>query len=205
MTIMNIAYLRVSTDDQELKNQKFEILNYCDHHKMKVDSWINVEVSSRKSKKDRKLKELENLKAGDILIVSELSRLGRSVLEVVGMVEDLLRREIEFISIKQNLRLTAHDASSKIIVTIFSLVAELERDFISSRTKTALARKKAEGVKLGRPRGSQSKSKLDGHEAEIKNFLEKKVSKASIAKILDCSWGTLDHYVKTRQLLIEEG
>ena len=202
---MNIAYLRVSTDDQELKNQKFEILNYCDHHKMKVDSWINVEVSSRKSKKDRKLKELDNLKAGDILIVSELSRLGRSVLEVVGMVEDLLRREIEFISIKQNLRLTAHDASSKIIVTIFSLVAELERDFISSRTKTALARKKAEGMKLGRPRGSQSKSKLDGHEAEIKKILEKKVSKASIAKILDCSWGTLDHYVKTRQLLVEEG
>ena len=87
-----------------------------------------------------------SLKAGDILIVSELSRLGRSVLEVVGMVEDLLRRKIEFISIKQNLRLTAHDAGSKIIVTIFSLVAELERDFISSRTKTALARKKAEGV-----------------------------------------------------------
>ncbi|MCK5230415.1 MAG: recombinase family protein, partial [Desulfobulbaceae bacterium] len=99
---MNIAYLRVSTDEQELKNQKFEILNYCDHHKMKVDSWINVEVSSRKSKKDRKLKELDNLKAGDILIVSELSRLGRSVLEVVGMVEDLLRREIEFIFNSEN-------------------------------------------------------------------------------------------------------
>jgi DNA invertase Pin-like site-specific DNA recombinase len=159
---------------------------------------VELEMSSRRSPKDRRLNELDNLEPGDRLIVSELSRLGRSTGEVIQLVKDLTERKIEFIAIKQGLRIDArngHDMTTKVMITIFSLLAELERDLISERTKMALARAKASGKKLGRPKG-RGKSKLDGKEAEIKELLDKGVTKSNIAKILGVNWGTLDNFLK---------
>ena len=198
-----IAYVRVSTDEQDYRNQKFEILNYCDKSGMKVDKWLEVEVSSRRSAKDRRIDELvSNLKPNDRLLVSELSRLGRSTGEVIQLIKTLTDQNIEFIAVKQGFQINSQnskDMTSKVMVTIFSLLAELERDLISERTKMGLARARASGKKLGRPKGP-GKSRLDGKEDEIKGFLKKGVTKANIAKILDVSWGTMDNFIKKRKL-----
>ena len=198
-----IAYVRVSTDEQDYRNQKFEILNYCDKSGMKVDKWLEVEVSSRRSAKDRRIDELvSNLKPNDQLLVSELSRLGRSTGEVIQLIKTLTDQNIEFVAVKQGFRINSQnskDMTSKVMVTIFSLLAELERDLISERTKMGLARARASGKKLGRPKGP-GKSRLDGKEDEIKGFLKKGVTKANIAKILDVSWGTMDNFIKKRKL-----
>jgi DNA invertase Pin-like site-specific DNA recombinase len=191
-----IAYVRVSTDDQDYRNQKFEILNYCDRSGMKVDKWLEVEMSSRRSAKDRRIDELlSNL-------VSELSRLGRSTGEVIQLIKTLTDQKIEFVAVKQGFRINSQnnkDMTSKVMVTIFSLLAELERDLISERTKMGLARARASGKKLGRPKGP-GKSKLDGKEDVIIGFLDKGVTRANIAKILDVTWGTMDNFIKTRGL-----
>lgn len=202
-----IAYIRVSTDDQDYRNQKFEILNYCDRSGMKVDKWLEVEMSSRRSAKDRRIDELfANLKPNDRLLVSELSRLGRSTGEVIQLIKTLTDQKIEFVAVKQGFQINSQnnkDMTSKIMVTIFSLLAELERDLISERTKMGLARAKAAGKKLGRPKGP-GKSKLDGKEAAIKEFLDKGVTKANIAKIFGVTWGTMDNFIKTRELQVSD-
>ena len=198
-----IAYVRVSTDDQDYRNQKFEILNYCDRSGMKVDKWLEVEMSSRRSAKDRRIDELlANLRSNDRLLVSELSRLGRSTGEVIQLIKTLTDQKIEFVAVKQGFRIDSQnnkDMTSKVMVTIFSLLAELERDLISERTKMGLARARASGKKLGRPKGP-GKSKLDGKEDAIIGFLDKGVTRANIAKILDVTWGTMDNFIKTRGL-----
>ena len=198
-----IAYVRVSTDDQDYRNQKFEILNYCDRSGMKVDKWLEVEMSSRRSAKDRRIDELlANLKSNDRLLVSELSRLGRSTGEVIQLIKTLTDQNIEFVAVKQGFRINSQnnkDMTSKVMVTIFSLLAELERDLISERTKMGLARARASGKKLGRPKGP-GKSKLDGKEDVIIEFLDKGVTRANIARILDVTWGTMDNFIKTRGL-----
>ena len=199
----NFAYLRVSTDSQDLKNQKFEILNYCHRNKLRVNKWLEIEVSSRRSTKERRIDELiSQLKPGDRLIVSELSRLGRSTGEVIQLINQLSDIKVETIAIKQGFKISAknrRDMTSKVMVTIFSLLAELERDLISDRTKMALAQAKAAGKKLGRPKGP-GKSKLDGREDEIKDLLSKGVTKANIARILGVAWGTLDNHIRKKKL-----
>ena len=196
-----IAYIRVSTDDQDYRNQKFEILNYCDREDWKVDTWLELEMSSRQSSKERRIDELiDKLNPEDRLIVSELSRLGRSTGEVILLIKNITSIPVEFIAVKQGLRLNrenSQDITSKVIVTIFSLLAELERDLVSERTKIALARAKASGKKLGRPK-RPGKSKLDERKEEIHHLLSKGVSKANIAKILGVSWSTLDNFIKKK-------
>lgn len=196
-----VAYIRVSTDEQDARNQKFEILNYCDQHKYQVDRWMELAMSSRRSFKERQLDELLSiLNSGDRLIVAELSRIGRSTGEVIQLVNQITAKQVELIAIKQGLRINPQnrqDIASKVIVTIFSLLAELERDLISHRTKIALARAKAAGRKLGRPTGP-GKSKLDGKEAEIQQLVDKGVTKSNIAKILGVAWGTLDNFIKRK-------
>ena len=198
-----VAYVRVSTDSQDYQNQKFEILNYCDKSGLKVDKWLEVEMSSRRTAKERRIDELINcLNSNDRLLVSELSRLGRSTGEVIQLIKNLSDQKVEFIAVKQGFRINSQnnkDMTSKVMVTIFSLLAELERDLISERTKMGLARAKASGKKLGRPKGI-GKSKLDGKEEVIKGFLDKGVTIANIAKILEVSWGTMDNFIKTRKI-----
>ncbi len=198
-----VAYLRVSKDTQDVKNQKLAILEFAQKEQITVDHFVEITVSSRKSQKDRKINLLlEQLSSGDTLIVSELSRMGRSVGEIITIVDTLARRKILLFAVKEDIRLDgAESLQTKVMVTMFSLFAEVERELISMRTKEALAAAKAKGKKLGRPKGSKGKSKLDGKEEKITRLLKLKVSKASIAKITGGDRGTLYHFIKSRELL----
>jgi putative DNA-invertase from lambdoid prophage Rac len=169
---------------------------------MKIDEFISIEITSHRTAKERRIDELMGkLRLGDTLIISELSRLGRSIPEVIGLVNAMVEQKIRLIVIKQNLDIhDNHDMSSKIVVTIFSLLAELERDLISSRTKAALAAVKQTGKVLGRPAGRIGKSKLDGHEDEIRRLLEHGVAKSAIARIMKTARFNLVHFIKTRKI-----
>ncbi|ETR68668.1 MAG: resolvase-like protein [Candidatus Magnetoglobus multicellularis str. Araruama] len=139
-----IAYIRASTDKQDLNNQKLEILEYARKNNFKIHEFIKISISSRKSEKQRLIDELlEKLDDSDTLVVTELSRLGRSTVGILSLVNEFIDKNIRVIVIKQNLIIDKHDMNSKIIVTLFSLFAELEKDLISIRTKEALAAKKA--------------------------------------------------------------
>lgn len=153
-TSKTLAYLRVSTVKQELDNQRIEIEQYCSRNGLKVDDWIKVEISSRKSKKDRRIDDLLNqLKNGDTLIVSELSRLGRSLSEILEIVNGLIKKQVRFIAIKQGMTINGKgDIATKVMISVFGLLAEIERDLLSERTKNGLTRARAEGKKLGNPR-----------------------------------------------------
>jgi putative DNA-invertase from lambdoid prophage Rac len=132
-----IGYIRVSTEMQDVNNQKQEILQYVNDHNSHIDYWAEYEISSRKSKAARGIDELlEKLQPGDTLIVSELSRIGRSTVEVLDIVNELISKEVRFVAIKQNLNIIDKmDMQTKVVVFMFSLFAELERDLISQRTK----------------------------------------------------------------------
>ena len=197
-----IGYIRVSSDKQTVDNQRLAILDYCNKQNIKVNNWIEVNMSSSKSPAQRRIDELLDwLKEGDWLIVAELSRLARSVGQIAVLVDQLLKNHIRPISIKEGIELNdKHDIQSKTMITMFSLFSEIERDLISERTKEGLKRARAEGKLLGRPKGTLGKSKLDGKEKEIKNYLQLGVNKANIARILGVGWTTLNHFIKTREL-----
>ncbi len=148
-----VSYLRVSTDKQDLENQKLEIENYTKKLSIKVDEWIEVEMSSRKSFDKRKIDNLlSKLKKEDVLIVSELSRLSRSIREIHNILHILMEKKINLHVIKQNIVTNGEqDMTTKILVTVLSMVAEMERDLISQRTKNGLALVKQKGKKLGNP------------------------------------------------------
>lgn len=197
-----VAYLRISAGGQQLSNQRLAILDYAQHHQLQIDRFLEIQVSSRKSLKERGIDGLfAGMQAGDLLLVSELSRLGRSVGQVIQIVDDLVKHQIKFIAIKENIHLDGkQDIQSKVMVTMFGLFAEIERDLISERTCEGLAAARAKGKVLGRPKGSHGPSRLDGKEAEIQMLLGKKVSKASIAKILDVSRSALLYFISSREL-----
>jgi len=200
MTIL--AYIRVSTDKQDLENQRLAILQYAHKNELKIAEFIEAQVSSRKTSKERKIDHLlEKLISGDILIVSELSRLGRSLSYIILLIDELVKRHIQLIAIKENLIVDGKQSmQNKITTTLFGLFAEIERDLISERTKHGLAVARSRGKLLGRPAGSLSTSKLDGKEIEIKKLLNQKIPKASIAKIVDVSRTTLLHFIKSRKI-----
>ena len=195
------AYLRVSTVKQDRKNQRYAVLQLADERKLVVDEWVEETVTSRKSYRDRKLGSLmERLTEGDTLIVSEISRLGRSLMEVMTILHTLMEAGVNVYTCKEKFVLD-DSLNAKVLAFAFSLAAEIERQMISQRTKEALARKKAEGKKLGRPKGSRSsKTKLTGKDDEIREMLEKGVSKTAIAKMLGVSRGTLHSYIKNGNL-----
>jgi DNA invertase Pin-like site-specific DNA recombinase len=197
-----IAYLRVSKNEQDTNNQKLGILEYCRQHGLRVDEYIAVEMSSRKSEKLRRIDELKSkLTAGDVLICSEMSRLGRSTVDVLSLVNLLIEQEVRIIVVKQNMDITEHDQMSKVLVTLFSLFAELERDLISARTKEALQSKKASGQVLGKPAGTIQKSKYDASADKIRELLGYGLSVRKIAKVL--SYGnhiSLNTYINKRGL-----
>ncbi|MGH1337829.1 MAG: recombinase family protein [Aureispira sp.] len=197
-----MAYLRASTNKQEVNNQKLEILEYARLHQLNVDDFIQITISSRKTTKQRRIDELlEKLNGGDTLIATELSRLGRSTAEVIGLINQLLVKKVRIILIKQNLDVTGQDMTSKIIITLFSLFAELERDLISVRTKEALASKKAQGIKLGKPKGTIQKSIYDKDLELIKEWLTLGLSGRKISKNL--GYGTyisLNNFINKHKL-----
>jgi DNA invertase Pin-like site-specific DNA recombinase len=197
------AYLRISTDKQDLNHQKLEILEYARRHDLKVEEFVEIAISSCKTTKQRQIDELmAKIQTADILIVSELSRLGRSTAEVIGLINELIHRQIRVIVIKQGLDIKQnHDLQSKVMVTLFSLFAELERDLISLRTKEALAAKKNQGVKLGKPKGTIQASKFDHHRQVILEWLAKGLSVRKIAQNLGYTDSRgLNTYVNKRGL-----
>ncbi len=198
----NLAYLRVSTDKQDLKIQKLEILEYSQKNNISIDEFVEIEISSRHDKKKRRIDELfEKLNAEDTLITSELSRIGRSTGEVINITNELIRRKIKFTAIKQNLCINGkNDIQTKVLVTLFSLLSELERDLLSQRTKQALAAKKSQGIRLGRPKGSLGVSKLDDKKEQIQELLKHKVAKSAISRMLGVSRTTLLCFIKSRNL-----
>lgn len=197
-----IAYIRASTDRQDLNNQKLEIFEFAKKNKLEVDDFIQMTISSRKTSKERRIDEmLSVLNGADTLIVTELSRLGRSTAEVIGLVNELIKKQVRVIAIKQNLDIKQHDMTSKVMITLFSLFSELERDLISMRTKEALSNKKAQGIQLGKPKGTIQKSKFDINLGKIKELLELGLSVRKIANFLGYSNHIgLNTYVKKRKL-----
>lgn len=194
---MIYGYIRVSSDKQTVENQRFEISNFCEKNSLTIDVWVEETISGMTRVDNRKLgKLLKKMKKGDVLICSELSRLGRNLLMIMGVLNECMNRDIQVWTIKDNYRLGS-DINSKVLAFAFGLSAEIERNLISQRTKEALARKKAEGVVLGRPKGSKSaKTKLTGQEKQIKELLEKKVSYSAIGRILGVHRLTVSSFVK---------
>ena len=192
---MYYAYIRVSTDHQNVENQQHEILTYTQNHNIKIDRWVSETISSRKPLTERKLgKLLKRLKKGDVLIATELSRLGRNLLEVMGILQHCLEKDCQIWTLKENYRLGA-DIQSKVLAFAFGLAAEIERQLISERTKNSLKRLKDEGKHLGRPHGF-SYQKLEKKHNKIVELLDKGVSKAEIARLMGCSWITLHRYIR---------
>ena len=169
-----MAYIRASTDKQDLNHQKLEILEFARKKELKIDDFLEITISSRKTSKQRRIDELGDLLGDeDTLVVTELSRLGRSTAEVISLVNTLIDRNIRVIIIKNNLDIHQQDMQSKVMITLFSLFSELERDLISLRTKEALQAKKSQGKSLGKPAGTIQKSKFDKDIEKIKKWCDK--------------------------------
>lgn len=197
-----VAYIRVSTSKQDEDAQRLEILEYANREGLRIEKWVSMEISSRRSMDERGITALlADLQQGDMLVVSELSRLGRSMPQVVQIINDLVAGKVCLRSIKEGFRLLGTgeemSISDKVTVGLFSLMAEIDRDLISQRTKAGLAAARARGKRLG-PSPGPRRSILDDREAEIRGYLEKGVSKASIAKILGVSKSTLQWFVSIR-------
>ena len=222
-----IAYLRVSKDSQDVGNQRLAILEFARQEKFGVSAFMELSVSSRRSPKERQIDLLmAQLEPSDTLVVSELSRMGRSVGEVITTVDALLKQQVRFLAIKEGIRLAGkQDLHSKVMVTLFGLFAEIERELISMRTKEGLAaaRVNAWGVQRdnwdsqdstarktkfkgswtsrSQRRRQLGQSRLNGKEDEIQRLLDLKVSKTSIAKITGVDRSTLYHFMRSRHLM----
>lgn len=191
-----IGYIRVSSNKQTLEHQRFEIENFALKEGIKIDTWIEEKISSRKTLDKRKLGELlNNLQENDVLITCEISRLGRSLLEVMKILETCLNKNCQVWTIKENYRL-GNDIQSKVLAFAFGLAAEIERNLISQRTKSSLANIKATGKKLGRPFNAETKKlKLAKNQKRIQTLLAKGVSKSQIARIFNVERATLRKYL----------
>lgn len=195
------AYIRVSTDKQNVENQKYEILKFADEKKVHIDEWVQEIASGIKTVEDRRLGVLlRHMKNDDILITTELSRLGRSMMEVMSILHDCMKRDIKVFTTKERYEL-GNNVNSKVLAFAFGLSAEIERNLISQRTKEALALRKSKGVKLGRPKGTFAKTvKLSGKEKEIRMLLARKVSVSAIGRLYDIHRTTVAAFIKTRKL-----
>jgi DNA invertase Pin-like site-specific DNA recombinase len=202
MAMRTVVYLRVSTGGQDLGQQKLAILEYARQHRITVDDVVEVHSSTKRTtQRAHVLARIEALSPGDRLIVSELSRLGRSLGQILQMVDALVQKGVRLIAMKEAIRLEGTQTlQTKALLTLCGLFAEIERDLIAERPKEGLIAAKAKGKRLGRPKGALGKSKLDGKEPEIQLLLRKHVSKASIARIVEVSPTTLQHVIHTRKL-----
>lgn len=196
---MIYGYVRVSTDKQTNKNQKMAIKNYLGNKRVK---FIEETISGTKQPKKRKLGGLlEQLTENDTLIVTELSRLGRSMIMILDVLQILLEKKVKVIAIKEGYEL-GDNIQSKVLAFAFGLSAEIERQLISERTKQGLERAKAEGKQIGRRKGQKSKHyKLSGKGQYIKRQLAKKRSKRSLALELGVTWNTLNKFILMKKLI----
>lgn len=198
---MYYGYIRVSSDKQTVENQRFEINNFCERQGIIIDGWIEETISGTKSYDKRALgKLLKKVCKDDVIICSELSRLGRNLFMIMEILNICMNRECRVWTIKDNYRL-GDDIQSKVLAFAFGLSAEIERNLISQRTKEALARKRAEGVVLGRPVGRKSSHvKLTGKDETIKVLRQQGISIVKIAKIFKVDRMTVAKYIKDNNL-----
>lgn len=196
---MRYGYIRVSSDKQTVENQRFEINQFCQQEGWTIDGWIEETVSGTRTYTKRRLgKLLRQVGEGDIIICSELSRLGRNLYMIMEILSHCMNRGCRVWTIKDGYRL-GDDIQSKVLAFAFGLSAEIERNLISQRTKEALARLKAEGKHLGRPKGVKTRKEsliLYQHEAYIRRALEKRQSKRALARKLHCGRNTLNSYIE---------
>ena len=193
------AYLRVSTDAQDVANQRHGVVRYCADKRLLEPIFIEDTASGKTDWRTRPLGQLVTRAGqGDVIVVSEVSRLARSTLQVLEIGRECIERGVH-LHVAKNGIVFDDSMQSKIVATVLGLVAEIERDFISARTKEALAKRKAEGVKLGRPTGPARSLRLDAHASKIDDYLAKGIAKIAIAKLLDVTPNTLYAWLKVRR------
>ena len=196
-----VAYIRVSTDKQDSEKQRHLLLEYAQKNKFVFDEIIEVLVSSTAGAEKRRITELqEKVTRGDVVVTAELSRLSRNMLQGLTLLTELDQKGVEVVFIRQP-ELSTTTNLRPLLLAIYGYLAQSEREFLSLRTKQGLAAARAAGVKLGRPKGSLSGSKLDKHREEIESLLAKSVSIASIGKIMGVSWSTVKRYADSRGLI----
>lgn len=193
---MIYAYIRVSTDKQTVENQRFEVQKFAMEKGITIDKWVSETVSGTKAANDRKLGPLlKKMKKGDTLILSEISRLGRNLMQIMSILNLCMSKETMVLTVKERYEL-GNNINSQILAFAFGLSAQIERDLISQRTKEGLARRKAEGKKLGRAFGIRNTHyKLSGKEAIIRTMLNEGKSKAAICRKLHCTYITLERHL----------
>lgn len=193
-----IGYIRVSTDQQSVENQRYEIKNFCKRRDISIDKWIEDTMSGTKNVKKGAFRQLLiDLDEGDTLIVTEISRMSRTLFDIMSILKTCMERGVSVFAVKENYEL-GDNIGSKVLAFAFGLAAEIERNMISQRTKEALARKKAEGVRLGRPPGTGGHRILDEYEDEVREYRQKNLSFSAIARLLDCHRLTVSTFCKER-------
>lgn len=201
---MIYGYIRVSTDKQTVENQRFEIQNFCNREHLSIDGWIEETISGTKNYNKRALGHLlSKVQKDDMIICAELSRLGRNLFMIMEILNICMTKECKVWTIKDNYRL-GEDIQSKVLAFAFGLSAEIERNLISQRTKEALAKRKAEGVILGRPKGRKSspeKYKLARKKTLVIELLRNGTSQRQIAKICKVDRNTLARFMKMNGLV----
>ena len=200
---MIYGYIRVSSDKQTVENQRFEINNFCQREQLQINGWIEETISGTKNYDKRELGQLlKKIQKDDLIICAELSRLGRSLFMIMEILSLCMKKECRVWTIKDNYRL-GDDIQSKVLAFAFGLSAEIERNLISQRTKDALARKKAEGVVLGRPKGRNTapeKHELHKKEYLISELLANGMSQRKIAKLFKVDRNTLSRFIQLNHL-----
>jgi len=199
-----IGYIRVSNEKQDFESQKHLLLEYAHQHKLMIDELLSVEMSSRKDTKDRRIDELQSkLSEGDTLLVAELSRLGRNMLETLIIINALSEKKVTIIFVRQP-ELSTTGQHGKLLLAIYSYIAETEREFISMRTKDGLKAARADGKLLGRPKGSKGRHrKLDPFKEQIRGYLSIPLSYTSILKLINTqletplTYNTLRYYIES--------
>ncbi len=193
-----IAYFRVSTPQQDAGSQRLAILEYARKHGLQNDDFVEATARGQANAKHRRLDELIGIIN---LVVSELSRLGRSLGHIVAVHNGFAKAGVAFIAIRENIRVEGkQDIQTKVMTSLFALFVEVERDLISERTREGLAKAKASGETFGRPKGSLGVPRLDGKEDEIRQFIDLGVSRTATAKITGVSRSTLYNFMATRGL-----
>ena len=205
-----IGYIRVSTDEQDLEKQKHLLLEYAQDRQLLINEFISVEVSSKEGTKERRIDELLSmLNKGDTLLVAELSRLGRNMLETLNIINEISKNGVSIIFIRQP-ELSTVGSHAKLLLAIYSYFAEAEREYISMRTKQGLTAIKAKGKSLGRPKGSRNRDQLlEPYKEQIKNYLRMGLNLASIVRIINnqreepISYNALKYFVQHDEDLLK--
>ncbi len=205
-----IGYIRVSTEQQDLDKQRHLLLEYAQQQQLQIHEFIEVEISSRKNQHERRITELlSRLQSGDLLLVAELSRLGRNMLETLNLINTLHESEVQIAFVRQP-ELSTTGSHAQLLLAIYSYFAQTEREFISLRTKQGLATAKARGQQLGRPKGSRNKSRpLDPYREQIKSYLQTELSITAIRKLVNqqleqpLTYNSYKYFIQTDEELRE--